>query len=310
MLGKHRTMSAEADAQRNNLIAQALGITVAEASSLLTSETTLLGVDEDEVGDETYANYADEERELFLGRSLHDAVRRCALDEVLTCLQACASAAARQALVSEVDALGATPLWHACAAPPRIEIVTALLDAQADVHHCAPTGDLALHAASRDHCLEVIQLLIDRRADVNATGHVAYTPLKVAISGPIYPARSSPERHVEAVKMLVEARADVNAGGGARDSISLISSTSLASDSSPGASHEALLAADSDLPLDPPLCIAARCGRLAVVKLLLSAQADLSFRDHLGRSALDQAQGRDHAAVASLLRQANRKGAA
>ena len=100
-------MSAEADAQRNNLIAQALGITVAEASSLLTSESTLLGVDEDEVGDETYANYADEERELFLGRSLHDAVRRCALDEVLTCLQACASAAARQAFI---DLAGPTPL--------------------------------------------------------------------------------------------------------------------------------------------------------------------------------------------------------
>ena len=180
------------------------------------------------------------------------------------------------------DGLGATPLWHACSAVPSqaaAQVASALLQAKANVHHCAPSGDLALHACAREHALETMKILLAHGADVNAMGHVKYSPLKAAITGPIY--RSS-RSHADAVALLLGAAADPNATNPASTTHS-----------------------------DPPLSIAARCGRLDVVGLLLDAGADVRHRDaHSGRTALDHARAikgsnGDVSAITRLLEDAN-----
>ena len=194
--------------------------------------------------------------------SLHDAARTGQEEDIL----ALVGGSDAEAAVNAEDDFGASPLWYACSArPEKPGVVAALLKYKADVHHCAPAGDLALHACAREHALTVMRMLLDAKADVNACGAAEYTPLKAAITGPVGGLSSvrNTEGHAEAVRLLCESHADPNSS----------LSTSLPYD-------------------EPPLFVAARCGRVAVIETLLAAKADACARDRHGRTALDQALNR------------------
>jgi len=202
-------------------------------------------------------------------RSLHEAALKGEIDEVVQLLGALGDDA-----VNAEDEYGAAPLWYACSArPEKPEIVVALLERSASVHHCAPAGDLPLHACAREHNVAVMELLIEHKADVNFCGNADYTPLKVAITGPVGVRKAEGhdavfestkgQLQLRAVGLLLDANADPNA-----------------------------TQSTSEAYCEPPLFVAARCGRVDVIERLLAAGADVNVCDKRGRTALDQALNR------------------
>jgi hypothetical protein len=86
----------------------------------------------------------------------------------------------------------------------HLEVVQRLLDAKADVNAAAVYGGrTALEAAAEGGHLEVVQRLLDAKADVNAAASEAWgrTALQAAAKG----------GYLEVVQRLLNAKADVNA---------------------------------------------------------------------------------------------------
>ena len=84
----------------------------------------------------------------------------------------------------------------------HLEIVRLLIEAGANVN--AKRDDwTALMSASRNGHAQVVRLLVDAGADVNTKGSDGWTPLMLA----------SWEGHLEVVRLLVDAGADVNTKG-------------------------------------------------------------------------------------------------
>ncbi|KAF4878470.1 Vegetative incompatibility protein HET-E-1 [Colletotrichum siamense] len=125
----------------------------------------------------------------------------------------------------------------------RVEIMRLLLDANADLEAEDVNGETPLTmAASKGHD-GVLQLLIDRKANIEATGRNGSTPLAVAAY----------EGHVRISRLLLDHGANANA----RDDDGIT-----------------------------PLHLAARKGHHHVVKLLLDNDADVDAQDRWGFSAL------------------------
>ncbi|KAG9237982.1 hypothetical protein BJ875DRAFT_480792 [Amylocarpus encephaloides] len=90
-----------------------------------------------------------------------------------------------------------------CAGDGHLEVIQRLLDAKADVNTPASEhGRTALQAAAGGGHLEVVQRLLDAKADVNATPAIFHgrTTLQAAAGG----------GHLEVVQRLLDAKADVN----------------------------------------------------------------------------------------------------
>ena len=104
-------------------------------------------------------------------------------------------------LVNEKDWLGDTPL-HVAAQTDNIEMVGLLLDHKADINARADAGWTALHWAVYLCDKEMTALLLRHHADVNARISIGYAPLHWAAC------RNSKEL----VELLVAHKADVNAG--------------------------------------------------------------------------------------------------
>ena len=138
-------------------------------------------------------------------------------------------------ILKEPPLTGLTPLYWATV-NGQTEVVKLLLDNNADVNaSCSDDGVTPLHIAGCNGHTEVLKLLLENNADVNArrTDNGA-TPLHIAAF----------EGHAEVVKLLLDSNADVNA-----------------SCTNDGAT---------------PLYIAAQQGHTVVVKLLLENNADVN----------------------------------
>ncbi len=192
-----------------------------------------------------------------------------------------------------VEPAGKTPSApNAPAARPASEIVTAsqrgdaarvreLLAAGGNPNDVDPdTGRSALHFAARENRAEVVAILIDSKADINATDRTGKTPLTMAAENSA----------VDATKLLIERGADLNK----RDQIG---GTPLTWACGLGTAPTVKLLIDSGADLSvvdinglTPLIWAAGIGKPESVKLILERKPDLAVQDGVtGDTALMRA---------------------
>jgi len=192
-----------------------------------------------------------------------------------------------------VEPAGKTPSApNAPAARPASEIVTAsqrgdaarvreLLAAGGNANDVDPdTGRSALHFAARENRAEVVAVLIESKADINATDRTGKTPLTMAAENSA----------VDATKLLIERGADLNK----RDQIG---GTPLTWACGLGTAPTVKLLIESGADLSvvdinglTPLIWAAGIGKPESVKLLLERKPDLAVQDGVtGDTALMRA---------------------
>jgi ankyrin repeat protein len=172
-----------------------------------------------------------------------------------------------------------------------VNVVQALLEANADVNAQGGEYGNALQAASVEGHEKVVQLLLDAKADVNVQGGWYSNALQ---AGSYY-------GHEKVVQLLLEAGAEVNARGG-------LYGNALQAASASG--HEKvvqlLLGAKADVnaqggAFDNALYAASYEGHEKVVQLLLEGKADVNVRGGLFGNALYAASNGGHEKVVQLL---------
>jgi ankyrin repeat protein/beta-lactamase regulating signal transducer with metallopeptidase domain len=199
---------------------------------------------------------------------------------------------------------GVSPL-HQAAAKGDIEQVRSLISKGVDVNETDQTGQTALHLAARHGHKAVVELLLDRDADVHAQrkrwpqlgatplheaakhGHKEIVEVLLANGSEVnerdgsrwtalhYAARNG---HKEIVKVLLTNGADVNA----RDKASK-TPVERAMEGNQREVVELLVAKGADIS---PLCLAAYTGDSARVKSLIQNGADVNIRTQAGITPL------------------------
>ena len=168
-----------------------------------------------------------------------------------------------------------TPL-HVASYEGHIGVVAALIEAGADVERPDESGRTPLYVASKEGHFDLVLVLIEAGADIDRPRDTGATPLYTA----------SFEGHVDVVAALLETGADVD--GPRDDSIAPIYVASQAGHSDVVA---ALVEAEADV--DKPavgmftaLSTASRYGHSAVVRALLRAGADPNIGNRFGEMPL------------------------
>ncbi|RDW75101.1 hypothetical protein BP6252_06243 [Coleophoma cylindrospora] len=131
-----------------------------------------------------------------------------------------------------------TPL-HWASHNGHINIVKLLLEKGADVNAADKDSCSPLYWASQDGQIDVVKLLLEKGASINTAEHTGWTPLH----------RASEDGHVDVVKLLLEMGANINATG---------------------------------MNGKAPLYIASKNGHGDVVKLLLEKSANVNTADEHG----------------------------
>ncbi|KAI2786352.1 hypothetical protein POX_g08736 [Penicillium oxalicum] len=139
------------------------------------------------------------------------------------------------------------------------EIVQLLLDHQANIEAEDFAGLTALQWAVRENHLDVARLLLSRKADVETTGSDRYTPLTIAVLHGL----------VEMVEVLLEAQADINGRERTTNQTALIT--------------------------------AAQTSFADIVRLLLLKGARVDACDSKGLSALDYAKRKGRSDIVAML---------
>lgn len=212
-------------------------------------------------------------------------------------LQAVKKVIARGIDVNAPDpGLGRTAL-HFAARHDSVELIQILLDAGADVNASNNWGDTPLHiAAAEIKSPSVVLKLIEAGADVNAKSSLGYTPLHSTAGSFVPSFTSCCPNQLEILQALIAAGADVNAR-------SWDGETPL---------HEAAFHAEDPLIIvalveagaeiearsetvkDTPLLKAARYGEPKIVRALISAGADVNARNGSRETPLHAAAGRHY----------------
>jgi ankyrin repeat protein len=155
-------------------------------------------------------------------------------------------------------------LLHKAAKNGHTEVVTLLLDRGADINAINCDGSTPLHKAASNGHTEVVRLLLDKGADINAPSRDGSTPLHYAAS----------DGHTEVVTLLLDRGADINA-----------------------IAEEGADAVEGDTPLHK----AAKNGHTEVVTLLLDRGADINAINCDGSTPLHYAASDGHTEVVTLL---------
>ena len=101
------------------------------------------------------------------------------------------------------DKTGRTPLHIATAGNDNLDIINALIQAGADINAKSKSGNTPLHrAALWNDDIDIITALIQAGADINAINNSGYTPLHRAALG---------NENLDIINTLIQAGADINA---------------------------------------------------------------------------------------------------
>ncbi len=199
----------------------------------------------------------------YINSLLHNVCRKGKTELLKTLI-------AHGADLNSLDADGRTPL-HVAADCNRVEIVTLLIDAGADVNKREEQyGRTPLYLAIYDRNLDIVKLLVAAGADVNQYVNNAWSP-----HTPLYIA--SKRNCPEIVEVLIAAGADVNNGG--------------------------------KFGADTPLYRASSQGYVATVEALIKGGADINKGGIplVGLTPLGIAQVNDQYEVARILKAADAK---
>ncbi|EXL60700.1 hypothetical protein FOCG_03523 [Fusarium oxysporum f. sp. radicis-lycopersici 26381] len=163
--------------------------------------------------------------------------------------------------VNETSTLGRSPLGIACT-KGFIEVVDLMLQNRADVTVTNNEGWTPLVAASFNGHVEVVKLLLENKADITAPENRGGTAIYMA----------SLNGHIEVVKLLLENNADI---------------------------------AVADYNGWTPVIAASFNGHIEVVKLLLENKADITAPENRGGTAVYMASLNGHVEVVRLLLENN-----
>lgn len=177
----------------------------------------------------------------------------------------------------------------------HLEVVRALLAAHADVSAQAANDRTALIQASQNGHLEVVRALLAAQADVNAQ----------AVNGRTALIQASQDDHLEVVRTLLAAGADVNAKMANGGTALMIASQNGHLDM-----VQALLAARADVNAKmtnggTALFAASYNGHVDVVRALLAANADVNAKTANGATAWTAASAQRRVDVVQALLAAN-----
>mmetsp|Transcript_35459 Transcript_35459/g.89320 ORF Transcript_35459/g.89320 Transcript_35459/m.89320 type:complete len:514 (+) Transcript_35459:111-1652(+) len=193
--------------------------------------------------------------------------------------------------------VGLTPLMVA-AERGRVEVLTLLIEKRADLEVRDPSGWTALMHAIQGQRLDAVRLLLDSRASVNVISKAdgAFTPLALAAAG------ARPD--LCSLLLNVGARTETKDEEGRK-------AIHHAAKRGNGAALVALLSAraqmeDRDLAGLTPLLLATSAGRAESVKILLANGADAFAQDLEGRSAIKLASIYEHERVLRVLQEAGK----
>jgi ankyrin repeat protein len=186
--------------------------------------------------------------------------------------------------VRSIDAEGNTPLLVAMKSNAAIDIIRIILDRRANVNAQNKEGESALHLAVRNNQSDIGTLLLDSGADIFLVNARGETPLFLT-----FYARAESQRGPREIRMFMLTPAVMSA----RDSLGntvLHYATQWRIDSvipvviERGANTEAV-----NISGETPLFIAAKANAPSTVRALLQAGASLTVRDSLGNTALHTA---------------------
>ncbi|KAG4439905.1 hypothetical protein IFR05_004629 [Cadophora sp. M221] len=190
------------------------------------------------------------------------------------------------------DSYSRTPLLYAVMSGHEA-VVQLMLEKSADVNTANKYQETPLHLASRKGHVEVVQLLLEKSADVNATDNDEETPLH----------RASWNGHIEVVQLLLlKKSADVNATNEDGET-----PLHLASENGHVEVVQLLLEKSADVNAtdeneETPLHLASRNGHVEVVQLLLlEKSADVNAINDDGETPLHLASRNGHVEVVQLL---------
>ena len=123
----------------------------------------------------------------------------CSKEDLLEVTRALLSRNDALSYINVKDDIGFTPL-HWASINGRTEVVNLLIEKGADIHVKDNGGFTPLHDASRHGNTEAVNLLIEKGADIHGKGYDGTTPLHYA----------SGEGYTEVVNLLIEKGADIH----------------------------------------------------------------------------------------------------
>ncbi|CAI7565786.1 unnamed protein product [Penicillium glandicola] len=182
-----------------------------------------------------------------------------------------------------------TPLYCACL-DGHFQVAQILLQWQPDII-ATHKGLGALAAASSGGFLDIVQLLIERGANINAPNRFESTPLMKACYGD----------HIEVVRLLLDEGAEVNHPGQL-----LLTPVNLASYYGLLDIAQLLIERGADINApdedgETPLYHACQKGHIEIVRLLLDRGADINAPDEDGETPLYHACRKGHTEIVRLL---------
>ena len=194
----------------------------------------------------------------------------------------------RPDLVSVNILFGMTPLQWAVQ-KGHLDMAELLLDNKADVNAKDILGETALHYAARNGRPDLVAILLSHGAKINTRNKAGQTPFQLATEG----------NHKDVINLL----GGHGGKGGAMPKVDIFEA---AGTGNAEAVRELLekhpgLVSKKSRTGDTPLHVAAMNGRTEVVKLLLAGKADVNARNDYGVTPLHNAAGNGLTEVVALL---------